>query len=98
MTNDGDTYSNSKPFTVAPDTYMVNRDNVVNWFVTASPCTPSGSVVTDLTQGSATITVASGAAVTCTFILERGVVIQVRAFHDLVRNNSNLGKRNGGAP
>jgi len=36
--------------------------------------------------------------VTCTFTVVRTVTITARAFNDLVRTSSNLGKRNGGDP
>jgi hypothetical protein len=36
--------------------------------------------------------------VTCTFTVERAVTINARAFNDLVRRTTNLGKRNAGDP
>ena len=96
--DDGDAYSNSRTFTVAPGSYTVRRNNALNWFTTAIVCTPEGNSVIDLPQRSALITVAANDAVTCTFTVERGVVIRGRAFNDLVRNNTNLGKRNAGDP
>jgi hypothetical protein len=96
--DDGDAYSNSRTFTVAPGSYTVRRNNAINWFTTAIACTPENSSVIDLPQRSATITVAANDAVTCTFTVERGVVVRGRAFNDLVRNNTNLGRRNAGDP
>ena len=96
--DDGDAYTNTRTFTVTPGSYTVRRHNNVNWFTTAIVCTPDTSAVIDLPQRSATLTLAAGAAVTCTFTVDRAVVIVARAFNDLVRNSTNLGKRNAGDP
>ncbi len=63
---------------------------------TAIVCTPNGGAVIDLANRRATLTLAD--AVTCTYTVERAVVITARAFNDLVRTNANLGKRNAGDP
>jgi hypothetical protein len=96
--DDGDTYTNTKSFTVAPGSYSVTRNNPTTWFTTAITCTPDGNATINLPQRRATITVVSGDNVTCTFTVERAVRITARAFNDLVRTNANLGKRNAGDP
>jgi len=96
--DDSDAYTNTKSFTVAPGSYTVRRNNPAGWFTTAIVCTPDGKGGTNVAQRSAAITVAEGDNVTCTFTVERAVVINTRAFNDLVRRNTNLGKRNAGDP
>jgi len=96
--DDGDAYTTTRTFTVAPGTYTVRRNNPAAWFTNNITCTPSAGAAIDLPNRRATITIGNGEAVTCTFIVERGVTINVRAFNDLVRNGTNLGKRNAGDP
>jgi hypothetical protein len=96
--DDGDAYTNTKSFTVAPGNYTVRRNNPAGWFTTAIACTPVDKAIIALPQRSATITVAAGDAVTCTYTVERAVRITARAFNDLVRRTTNLGKRNAGDP
>lgn len=97
-TDDGDAYHNSRTFTVAPGTYTVRRNNPATWYTTAIACTPSGTATVDLPNRSATLTVANGDNVTCTFTVDRAVRITARAFNDLVRTNTKLGQRNVGDP
>ena len=96
--DDGDAYSNTRVFTVAPGVYTVRRNNPSTWFTTAIVCTPDSNATVNVAQRLAVITVASDAAVTCTFTVDRAVTIRARVFNDLVRRNTNLGKRNLGDP
>ena len=96
--DDGDAYTTTRTFTVAPGTYTVHRNNPANWFTQAIVCTPSTGTAIDLPNRRATITINQGEAITCTFSVERGVMINARAFNDLVRANANLGRRNLGDP
>jgi hypothetical protein len=96
--DDGDAYTNTKSFTVAPGSYSVTRNNPPHWFTTAIACSPDGNAVIDLPQRRATLTVAEGDNVTCTFTVERAVRINARAFNDLVRHNTHVGRRNAGDP
>lgn len=96
--DDGDSYSNSRSFTVKPGTYQVRRNSALNWFVTAIRCTPEANGVSNLANREATITVSAGDNVTCTFVVERGASIRARVFNDLVRRNINYGRRNAGDP
>ena len=92
--DDGDAYTNTRTFSVAPGSYTVQRNNSSAWRTSAIGCTPQSGATIDLAQRRVTLTVAAGADVTCTFTVVRGVTITARAFNDLVRNGSNLGKRN----
>lgn len=96
--DDGDAHPNQRTFTVAPGNYTVRRSNATHWFTTAIECTPNTGATVDLAQHSVTLTVSNGDNVTCTFVVERPVTIIARAFNDLVRNSTNLGKRNAGDP
>jgi beta-glucanase (GH16 family) len=92
--DDGDAYTNTRTFSVAPGSYTVQRNNSSAWRTSAIGCTPQSGATIDLAQRRVTLTVAAGADVTCTFTVVRGVTITARTFNDLVRNGSNLGKRN----
>jgi hypothetical protein len=94
--NDSDAYTNTRTFTVPPGLYTVRRNNPASWFTTAIACTPDANAAINLAQRSAAITVAGGANVTCTYTVDRAAHITARAFNDLVRRTTNLGKRNAG--
>jgi hypothetical protein len=96
--DDGDGYSKSKVFTVAAGSYTVNQRLSAVWHLLAIDCTPTAAVVTDLANKRVTITVVNGAAVTCRFVAQRAVNLYARAYHDLVRNGTNRGKRNVADP
>ena len=97
-TDDGDTTTNARTFSVAPGVYTVRRSNTLTWFTMAIECTPGGKAVVNLAARRVDLTVAAGDNVTCTFTEARGVTIRARMFNDLVRNSSNLGKRNAADP
>ena len=94
--DDSDTYTTTRTFTVPPGLYTVRRNNPASWFTTAIACTPDANAAINLAQRSAAITVAGGANVTCTYTVDRAAHINARAFNDLVRRTTNLGKRNAG--
>jgi hypothetical protein len=94
--DDSDTYTTTRTFTVPPGLYTVRRNNPASWFTTAIACTPDANAAINLAQRSAAITVAGGANVTCTYTVDRAARINARAFNDLVRRTTNLGKRNAG--
>ena len=96
--DDGDGYTNSRTFSVNPGVYTVQRNNPSNWVTSAIACTPTNKATINLLQRHATITVAPGDNVTCTFTVTQQVRITARVFNDLVRRNTNLGKRNAGDP
>jgi hypothetical protein len=96
--DDGDAYTKTRTFTVTPGTYSVRRNNPASWFTTAIACTPASNATIDLPQRRAAITVAEGNNVTCTYTVDRAARINARAFNDLVRRTTNLGKRNAGDP
>lgn len=85
-TDDGDSYTNSKSFTVAPGTYVITETAASGWFLGAITCNPAGNGSINLTARRVAITVASGANVTCTFVEQRGGNITVRKFNDLNGN------------
>jgi hypothetical protein len=94
--DDSDTYTTTRTFTVPPGLYTVRRNNPASWFTTAIACTPDTNAAINLAQRSAAITVAGGDNVTCTYTVDRAAHINARAFNDLVRRTTNLGKRNAG--
>jgi len=96
--DDGDAYTNTRTFNVVPGVYTVRRNNPTGWFTTNIDCVPTSGAATNVPQRSATLTVANGDAVTCTFTVDRAVQITARAFNDIVRNNANLGQRNAADP
>jgi hypothetical protein len=96
--DDSDTYTTTRTFTVPPGLYTVRRNNPASWFTTAIACTPDTNAAINLAQRSAAITVAGGDNVTCTYTVDRAARINARAFNDLVRRTTNLGKRNAGDP
>lgn len=96
--DDGDAFTATRTFTVAPGIYTVRRNNPADWFTNNIVCTPGAAAAIHLPTRRATITIANGEAVTCTFTVDRSVTINARAFNDLVRNNANLGRRNAGDP
>jgi predicted extracellular nuclease/uncharacterized protein YjiK len=96
--DDGDTYTDTRTFSVAPGLYTVRRNNATNWFTTAITCTPNSGVTINLPQRQATLRVMAGEQVTCTFTVEQAVIIRARVFNDLVRNSANFGKRNAADP
>jgi hypothetical protein len=96
--DDGDTTTNTRTFSVAPGVYTVRRSNTATWFTMAIDCTPTGKAVVNLAARRVDLTVAAGDNVTCTFTEARGVTIRARMFNDLVRTGSNLGKRNAADP
>jgi hypothetical protein len=98
LPDDGDDYSNTETFMVAPGSYSVVRSSSVNWFVQNIACTPSAAATIDLPNRLATLTVGDGDNVTCTFTLDRGGVITARVYNDLIRNGGNYGRRNAGDP
>jgi hypothetical protein len=92
--DDGDTYTDTRTFSVAPGVYTVRRNNATNWFTTAIACTPNSRATVNLLQRQVTLRVTAGEQVTCTFTVEQAVIIRARVFNDLVRNGVNLGRRN----
>jgi hypothetical protein len=96
--DDGDAYTNTRTFAVVPGVYTVRRNNPATWFTTNITCTPSSGAAINLPDRSATLTLAADETITCTYTVDRAVRITARAFNDIVRNNTNLGKRNVGDP
>ncbi|MCE7986163.1 MAG: hypothetical protein DYG89_33725 [Caldilinea sp. CFX5] len=96
--DDGDATTDTRTFSVAPGAYTVRRNNPTGWFTEAITCTPSAGTTVDLAEHRVNITIGAEEAITCTFSVARAVTISARAFNDLVRNNTNLGKRNAGDP
>jgi alpha-L-arabinofuranosidase len=90
--NDGDAYSQSRAFTVAPGAYSVTESIPSTWRLTAILCTPSANGVVDLARARVTLNVAGGDDVNCTFVNLRDAAIQTRVYHDLNVN----GARNSG--
>lgn len=96
--DDGDGITHTRTFSVTAGSYTVQRNNPLTWFTTAIVCTPGSNAVIDLPQRRATLTVAAGDQVTCTFTVEREARIVARAFQDQVRIGANLGRRNASDP
>jgi len=96
--DDGDGITHTRTFSVTAGSYTVQRNNPLTWFTTAIVCTPGSNAVIDLPQRRATLTVADGEQVTCTFTVVRSAQITARAFADQVRAGSSLGKRNSNDP
>jgi len=84
--------------TVAPGSFTVRRNPSKVWYSKEIVCTPGSNVVIDLPQRAITATVAAGDNLTCIFAVDRSVNIRTLAYNDLVRNGTNLGKRNAGDP
>lgn len=97
-TDDGDVYTDTRTFSVAPGLYTVRRNNATNWFTTAIACTPNSGATVNLLQRQVTLRVMAGEQVTCTFTVEQTVIIRARVFNDLVRTGANFGRRNAADP
>jgi len=65
--NNTNTLSNQKGFYLAPGSYTFTETPVNGWSLASILCKPSGSTSTDITTGTATISLATGDNVTCTF-------------------------------
>jgi hypothetical protein len=96
--DDGDSYTNSRNFLVTAGSYRVIRTATTGRVTSAIDCTRPDRAVVDLDANRVTLTVSGGDNLTCTFVVERSSTIRARAFADLVRNGTNLGKRNAGDP
>lgn len=91
--NDGDAYSNSRTFNLAPGSYTFSENVPNNRLLIAINCTGDNTNV-NLASATATINLTSGADVTCTFVNESPVTIRGRVYND--RNHN--GRRNGNEP
>jgi hypothetical protein len=69
--SDGDAYRNSKTFSVAAGTYTVKQTVPSGWFLTGIGCNPPANTSANLAANQITITAASGANITCTFVTQR---------------------------
>lgn len=96
--DDGDSYTNSRNFLVTAGSYRVIRTATTGRVTSAIDCTRPDRAVVNLDANRVTLTVSGGDNLTCTFVVERSSTIRARAFADLVRNGTNLGKRNAGDP
>lgn len=85
-TDDGDSYTNSKSFTVAPGTYVITETAAANWFLNSIVCNPAGNGSVNLPARRVAITVVAGANVTCTFTDQRAGNITAIKFNDLNGN------------
>ena len=74
---------------VTPGVYVVKEQVPASWRLLEIVCT-AGSAVVDLRADTATITMAEGEQVACTFFNKQRSTIRVRAYHDLDGN----GQRN----
>jgi len=70
LDDDGDntnTLSNQKGFSLAPGSYTFRENPVSNWNIASIACKPSAGTSTDTATGTATVILAAGDNVTCTF-------------------------------
>lgn len=80
--DDGDRHSNAKTFTVAPGTYMVKEQRPAGWILASITCTPADKGAVDLGNWQVSINVTGGDNVTCTFVNQRNVTVNVLKYHD----------------
>ncbi len=65
---DGGSVPSQRSFTVAADTYAVTENPAVGWNLSGIACTdPSGGTTTSIPTRTATVSLAAGETVTCTF-------------------------------
>lgn len=89
---DTDRYTSSRTFSVQPGVYVITETVPTNRLLASITC--NGNTSADLVNGTATIAIANGETVTCTFVNERPVTIRTRAYEDRNLN----GRRNGNDP
>jgi len=92
--DDGDAINQRITFTVTPGVYQVTEMVPATWHLSQISCTPAAQAVVQLMTGQATLTVAEGDQLDCTFGNQRGVVIQTRSYHDFDGSRTySLGER-----
>lgn len=79
--NDGDAYGQNKSFTLAPGNYTVSAQAVSGWVSGGILCNPA-TAVTSSSNRQVTLAVATGAAISCTFIEQRVGEIIAMKFDD----------------
>ena len=79
---DGDAYSNSKSFTVAPGVYNVTEVVPSTWSLAGIVCTPAANGNVNLALKRVTLTMTAGTNVTCTFTDHRKATFNTLVFHD----------------
>jgi ELWxxDGT repeat protein len=91
--DDGDAFSNSYTFPLAPGVYTLTEAATTGWFLTAITCDTAGPVV-DLPNRRVTLSVAAGDVINCTFTDQRKAVITALKYDDRNRN----GRRSSSEP
>ena len=91
--DDGDAFSNSYTFPLAPGVYTLTEAATTGWFLTAITCDTAGPVV-DLPNRRVTLSVAAGDVLNCTFTDQRKAVITALKYDDRNRN----GRRSSSEP
>jgi len=86
--NESDAVVNTVSKTVTPGVYRVTEAVPASWRLLDLTCT-GGSTSVDLRQATATITVAAGEQVSCTFFNKQRSTVRVRAYQDLDGNGHN---------
>ena len=89
---DHDAFTNTKTLLVAAGVYTFSEQSMANWFLTAIACNPTAKGTIDLTKQMATVTVATGDHVTCTFTNQHAGAIVAGAYND--HNHNHLRNRN----
>ncbi|MCE7987457.1 MAG: hypothetical protein DYG89_40335 [Caldilinea sp. CFX5] len=79
---DGDALTDTITFTVAAGVYTITEAVPLTWQLSQITCTPRAVARIDLRTGRASLTVADGDQLRCTFINERGVTVRTRSYQD----------------
>lgn len=92
MPQDGDAFSNSKSFTIPAGTYTVTEQQISGYLDANIFCTPSIGTIADLANHQLVINAASGANITCTFVVQREGQIIAGAYNDHNHNHQRNGR------
>lgn len=85
---DNDAFSNRKTFTVPAGTYTVTEQLIAGYLDANISCNPPAGTIADLTKHQIIINAASGANLTCTFVVQRAGQIIAGKYNDHNHNHS----------
>jgi hypothetical protein len=86
--DDGDVYSRSQTVAKPAGRYTVNAAANTAYVVSAITCLPAAGAVVDLPNRRVTLTVSAGAAVSCTYTVQRRSTVTGVKFNDLNGNGA----------
>jgi hypothetical protein len=90
--SDGDAYGSSKTFTVPAGAYTVTEAVPSGWVIANINCNPPANTIADLTQNQIAISAASGANITCTFVVQQAGQLMAGAYND--HNHNHIQNKN----